>query len=98
MLFNQVDYELFDDYRDLMMAAFQISCSWCGDHQISYVRKGHPPTIGNLLNSWPRNLSDAELDQRLVEPIAAWQNFDDANCANQQPTYLCDECYNAFSS
>ncbi|ATG97325.1 hypothetical protein [Mesoplasma lactucae] len=95
--FNKNDYEPFNDYKDIMIQAFGIACSWCGDPSITYVRKNHPETIGNLVKKYDGKLSDEELDMKLIKPIDEWQTFDDHNTDNGIPTYLCDECYNSFT-
>ncbi|MCL8211111.1 hypothetical protein LD125_00385 [Mesoplasma sp. JKS002658] len=95
MQFNQIDYELFRDYKDVMRQVFNLTCSWCGEGEITYVRKNYPPLIGDVVKALKHQLSDQELENYLKEPIKAWQVFDDNNVDHDYPTYLCDQCYNS---
>lgn len=92
---NKNDYEPFLDYKDLMIQAFGIGCSICGDEEINFVLKNHPETIGNIVKKLG-NKTDEQIEQAIELPLKQWQEFDDSNADNNKPVFICEECWNSF--
>ncbi|AVN65248.1 hypothetical protein CG002_02705 [Mesoplasma florum] len=92
--FNKDNYVEFNDFNDVMIQAFGIGCSLCYEPQISFVLKDHPKPIGSLIKEQGKNLTDSEVEKLVENPIQEWQKFEDINFDNQEPTFLCDECWN----
>ncbi|KAF5295741.1 hypothetical protein FQA39_LY12914 [Lamprigera yunnana] len=63
------DYCEFNDYNDLMINAFEIGCSLCGESEILFVLKNSPKPIGRLLKDLNKDFDDDEIEKILEQPI-----------------------------
>ncbi|PPE04368.1 hypothetical protein EELLY_v1c00420 [Entomoplasma ellychniae] len=94
LIFDKNNYEVFDDYNDVMIQVFGIGCSLCYDGEIFQVLKNHPIPFGKLLKEKNKELNEQETEKLFNQQIKEWQTFEDKNFEFQKPTFICETCWN----
>ncbi|WP_043645710.1 hypothetical protein [Mycoplasma putrefaciens] len=94
--FDPKNYQSFNDYNDLMIRAFKITCSLCDSQEIEFLFKDSPIPIGRLLKQQNLKLSDIEVEQIVKQELIKWDQLEASNFKQKIPTFLCAICWNSL--